>query len=160
MGDNWYDVAERIQTLNFLSNTVNASPTLSAELKKKILEQISIVYTQGDDVIEEKQLALKMIKEYLAKSPKKVHIFGDSETTGLINELIDNPEYYEANLKVIQKIMDDYVDPDTTLTAEVKKDIKEKLMILAGSPPAAIDPDVPTKDDTSSGRLTWLLWIL
>jgi hypothetical protein len=136
LGDNWYDVAERIQTLNLFSNTVNASTALSPELKKKILEQISIVYTQGDEEIEEKQLALKMITEYLAKSPKKAQIFGDAETPGLINEIIDNPEYYEANLKVIQKIMDDYVDPDTTLSAEVKQDIKEKLLILAGSPPA------------------------
>lgn len=77
-----------------------------------------------------------MITEYLAKSPKKVQIFGDTETPGLINEIIDNPEYYEANLQVIQKIIDDYVNPDTTLSAEVKQDIKEKLLILAGSPPA------------------------
>jgi len=27
--------------------------------------------------------------------------------------------------------MDDYVDPDMTLSPEVKKDIREKLMILA-----------------------------
>jgi hypothetical protein len=46
LGDNWYDVAERIQTLNLFSNRVNESSTLSADLKKKILEQISIVYTQ------------------------------------------------------------------------------------------------------------------
>ncbi len=32
--------------------------------------------------------------------------------------------------------MDDYVDPDATLSAEVKKDIYDKLRILAGSPPA------------------------
>lgn len=75
LGDNWYDVTERIQTLNLFSNTVDASKTLSADLKKKILEQISIVYTQGDDQIEEHQLALKMITEYLAKSPKKIQIF-------------------------------------------------------------------------------------
>jgi len=46
LGDNWYDVAERIQTLNLFSNKVNESTTLSVDLKKKILEQISIVYTQ------------------------------------------------------------------------------------------------------------------
>ncbi len=46
LGDNWYDIAERIQTLNLFSNTVNASKSLSSDLKKKILEQISIVYTQ------------------------------------------------------------------------------------------------------------------
>lgn len=46
LGDNWYDVAERIQTLNLFSNAVNASSALSDDLKKKILEQISIVYTQ------------------------------------------------------------------------------------------------------------------
>lgn len=46
LGDNWYDVAERIQTLNLFSNRVNESSTLSADLKKKILEQISLVYTQ------------------------------------------------------------------------------------------------------------------
>jgi hypothetical protein len=84
-----------------------------------------------------------MITEYLSKSPKKAQIFGDTEKPGLINEIIDNPEYYESNLKVIQKIMEEYVDPDTTLSDEVKKDIKEKLMILAGSPPASADPIVP-----------------
>ncbi len=99
-----------------------------------------------------------MITEYLAKSPKKVQIFGDSETPGLINDIIDNPEYYEANLKVIQKIMDDYVDPDMTLSDEVKKDIREKLMILAGSPPATNETVVTP--DTHSTTLRLLLWIL
>jgi len=80
LGDNWYDVAERIQTLNLFSNTVNESTSLSPELKKKILEQISIVYTQGDEEVEEKQLALRMITEYLAKSSKKTQIFGDDTT--------------------------------------------------------------------------------
>jgi hypothetical protein len=32
--------------------------------------------------------------------------------------------------------MEEYVNTDTTLSDEVKTDIKDKLMILAGSPPA------------------------
>jgi hypothetical protein len=44
--------------------------------------------------------------------------------------MLDNPEYYEANLAIKQKIYDDYVEPDKTLSAEVKKVIEEKLMIL------------------------------
>jgi hypothetical protein len=54
---------------------VDASPTLTPDLKRKILEQINLVYTQGDEQMEERQLALKMITEYLAKSPKKSQIF-------------------------------------------------------------------------------------
>lgn len=159
LGDTWYDVADRIQTLNLFSNMVDASPTLTPDLKRKILEQINLVYTQGDEQMEERQLALKMITEYLAKSPKKSQIFWDDQTQGLINEIIDNPEYYEANLKIIQKIMDDYVDPDATLSAEVKKDIYDKLRILAGSPPA---PDNwPTENaNGASSNLKLLLWIL
>ncbi len=152
-------MAERIQTLNLFSNAVNAS-SLSDDLKKKILEQISIVYTQGDDKIEERQLALKMITDYLAKSPKKVQIFGDSQTPGLINDIIDNPEYYDANLKIIQKIMDDYVDPDATLSDEVKQDIRDKLMILAGSPPAAQDTNTGSPTSGTPGILRIILWIV
>jgi hypothetical protein len=46
LGDNWYDVTDRIQILNLFSNRVNESTHLSEDLKKRILEQISIVYTQ------------------------------------------------------------------------------------------------------------------
>lgn len=102
-----------------------------------------------------------MITDYLSKSSKKVQIFGDAQTPGLINEIIDNPEYYEANLKVIQKIMDDYIDPDTTLSDEVKRDIQDKLMLLAGSPPAAQTPDGnQTHTGGSIGIMRILLWIL
>lgn len=75
LGDNWYDTADRIQTLDLFANFVNTSPTLSADLKKKIQEQINLIYTQGDDQIEERQLALKMVTDYLAKSPKRLQIF-------------------------------------------------------------------------------------
>lgn len=57
--------------------------------------------------------------------------------------------------------MDDYVDPDTTLSPEVKKDIKEKLMILAGSPPAPLVGEIdPNTTPTEKSNLTILLWIL
>ncbi len=75
LGDNWYDTADRIQTLDMFANVVNASPTLTADLKKKLQEQINSIYTQGDDQIEERQLALKMVTDYLAKSPKRLQIF-------------------------------------------------------------------------------------
>jgi len=45
--------------------------------------------------------------------------------------MLDNPEYYEANLAIKQKIYDEYVDPDKTLSPEVKKVIEEKLLLLA-----------------------------
>jgi len=57
--------------------------------------------------------------------------------------------------------MDDYVSPDTTLSPEVKKDIKEKLMILAGSPPAPPGGEVdPNTVPLEKSNLTILLWIL
>ncbi len=104
---------------------------------------------------------MRMLTDYLSKSPKKIQIFGDSQNPGLINDIIDNPEYYEANLKVIQKIMDDYIEPDTTLSDEVKRDIQDKLMILAGSPPAADTPDGNQNNtESSTGVMRILLWIL
>jgi len=75
LGDIWYDIADRTQTLILFSLGVDASTTLPADLKKKILEQINLIYTQGDDKMNERQAARKVIADALAKSPDKAAIF-------------------------------------------------------------------------------------
>jgi len=54
--------------------------------------------------------------------------------------------------------MDEYVDPDETLSPTVKQDIREKLMILAGSPPAVSEENNNEGDGSTTLKL--LLWIL
>jgi hypothetical protein len=39
------------------------------------LEQINLIYTQGDDKSNERQSARKVIADALAKSSKKIEIF-------------------------------------------------------------------------------------
>lgn len=160
LGDIWYDTADRTQTLILFSLAVDASSTLVPELKKKILEQINLIYTQGDDKSNERQSARKVIADALAKSSKKIEIFWDGTTVGLIDQMLDNPEYYEANLAIKQKIYDDYVEPDKTLSAEVKKVIEEKLMILVWAPLGTSDipPVVITKSQSGLSLMLWILW--
>ena len=158
LGDIWYDTADRTQTLILFSLAVDASTTLPEDLKKKILEQINLIYTQWDDKMNERQAARKVIEDALSKSTYKTKIFWDGTNIGLIDQMLDNPEYYEANLAIKQTIYNDYVDPDKTLSKEVKQVIDEKLMILAGAPLSPPDETVPPPPTTS--RLSLILWIL
>lgn len=50
---------------------------MSADLKTRILEQVNLIYTQGAQDAQEKDIARKMIADFLAKSTYKKEIFGD-----------------------------------------------------------------------------------
>lgn len=76
---------------------------------------------------------------------------------GLIDQMLDNPEYYEANLVIKQRIYE-YVDADKTLSQETKQVVEEKLLLLAGSPPSR--EDTPPPPATTTSRLSLILWIL
>ncbi len=148
LGDIWYDRADRAETLLQFSRAVNDSDVINSDLKTRILEQINLIYTQGQQDAEEKDLARTMLADFLAKSPNKKEIFGNGtpEDPGLLGQLIDSPEYYEQNKKLVEKIYNEYVKFDTTLSDDAKAIIQEKLIFLAGTPPVEkpTTPEQPT----------------
>lgn len=137
LGDIWYDRADRAETLLQFSYAVDADPNITGELKTRILEQVNLIYTQGEQDAEAKTVARKMINDFLAKSTYKKEIFGDGteENPGLLGQIIDNPEYYEQNKLIVQKIYDEYIKFDTQLSEEAKAVIRDKLTVLIGQPP-------------------------
>lgn len=153
LGDIWYDRADRAETLLEFSHAVDATKSTPAELKARILEQVNLIYTQGEQDAEEKTLARRMVTDFLARSPNKKEIFGDGtdENTGLLGQIIDNPEYYEQNKSIVQKIYDEYVKFDTQISDEAKAVIRDKLTILAGQP--GVKPETPAVTPDASGSL-------
>lgn len=137
LGDIWYDRADRAETLLQFSRAVDSDTAIPGDLKSRILEQVNLIYTQGEQDAEERVVARKMINDFLAKSTYKKEVFGDGteENPGLLGQIIDNPEYYEQNKLLVQKIYDEYVKFDTQLSDEAKAVIRDKLTILAGKPP-------------------------
>ena len=105
-------------------------------MKSRILEQVNLIYTQGQQDAEEKDLARTMLADFLSKNSGKKEIFGDGtlENPGLLGQIIENPEYYEQNKKLVDRIYEEYVRFDETLSEDAKSIIKEKLLFLAGSP--------------------------
>lgn len=77
LGDIWYDRADRAQTLLEFSHAVDGISSMTPELKARILEQVSLIYTQGEQDAQEKTLARRMIADFLAKSTYKKDVFGD-----------------------------------------------------------------------------------
>ena len=154
LGDIWYDRADRAETLLQFSRAVNDSDAINADLKTRILEQINLIYTQGQQDAEEKDLARTMLADFLAKSPNKKEIFGNGtpEDPGLLGQIIDSPEYYEQNKKLVEKIYNEYVKFDTTLSDDAKAIIQEKLIFLAGTPPVEkpTTPEQPTVTDENT----------
>lgn len=59
-------------------------------------------------------------------------------------QIIDNPEYYEQNKALVQKIYEEYVKFDTQISDEAKSVIRDKLTVLAGQP-AVVKPNNPTE---------------
>ena len=80
LGDIWYDRADRAETLLQFSNAVNDSKTMTSDLKSLILEQVQLIYTEGDQNAQDKDLARRMIADFLSKSPGQKDIFGDGTT--------------------------------------------------------------------------------
>lgn len=154
LGDIWYDRADRAETLLQFSRAVNDSDVINSDLKTRILEQINLIYTQGQQDAEEKDLARTMLADFLAKSPNKKEIFGNGtpEDPGLLGQIIDSPEYYEQNKKLVEKIYNEYVKFDTTLSDDAKAIIQEKLIFLAGTPPIEkpTTPEQPTVTDENT----------
>lgn len=155
LGDIWYDRADRADTLVQFSHAVDGNSTIDPDLKSRILEQVSIIYTQGDQDVAERDLALTILRDLLAKSTYQKEIFGDGtdENPGLLDGLIDNPEYYSQNKKIVDRIYNEYVKLDTTLSDDAKATIQEKLTLLAGTPPV-VKPgtggETPVIDDNAS----------
>lgn len=170
LGDIWYDRADRAETLLQLSRSVDSNSTISPDLKARILEQISLIYTQGQQDAEEKDLARTMLADFLSKNSGKKEIFGDgtAENPGLLGQIVENPEYYEQNKKLVDRVYEEYVRFDETLSEDAKSIIREKLNFLAGSPPAAgPKTETPSEEETGTGFLSQfknlgkiLLWIL
>lgn len=79
-----------------------------------------------------------MLSDFLSKNSGKKEIFGDgtSDNPGLLGQIIENPEYYGQNKKLVDRIYEEYVRFDETLSEDAKAIIQEKLLFLAGSPPA------------------------
>lgn len=90
-----------------------------------------------------------MIADFLSKSTYKKEAFGDGTdaNTGLLGQIIDNPEYYQQNKAIIQKIYDEYVKFDTQISDEAKSVIRDKLTILIGQP--GTKTDTPTTPEAS-----------
>jgi len=146
LGDIWYDRSDRAETLLQFSHTVDGDSGVTPDLKTRIFEQINLIYTQGQEDAEEKELARIMLSDFLAKSPNKKEIFWDGtpDNVGLLWEIIESPEYYEQNKKLIDRIYNEYVKFDTTLSADAKVIIQEKLAFLIGTPPVT-KPDPSEK---------------
>lgn len=149
LGDIWYDRADRAETLLQFSQAVNISKSMSPELKTRILEQVNLIYTQGQQDAQEKDLAKRMLADFLAKSTYKKEIFGDGTegNTGLLGQLIDNPEYYEQNKTIVQKIYDEYIKFDKSISDEAKAVIKDKLTLLIGNPPIQTTTPPPVVEE-------------
>lgn len=145
LGDIWYDRADRAETLLQFSQAIQNNKNISPDLKERLETAIELVYTQGEQDVEQKILARKIIADFLANSPFKKQIFGDGNKVGALDEIIDNPEYYEKNKSLITKIYDEYVFTDANISDEGKKAIKANLEILIGSA-----PDPSTKDPTTN----------
>ncbi len=176
LGDIWYDRADRAETLLQFSRAIDGNDKIIPDLKVRILEQVNLIYTQGQQDAEEKDLARTMLNDFLSKSPNKNEIFGDGtpENRGLLGQIIENPEYYEQNKKLVERIYNEYVKFDTTLSEDAKAIIREKLLFLAGTPPVTkttdgeagkdpIETDEPgifSKIQEKLGNMTSiLLWI-
>jgi PKD repeat protein len=71
LGDIWYDRADRAETLLQFSRAVNDSDVVNADLKTRILEQINLIYTQGQQDAEEKDLARTMLADFLQRAQIK-----------------------------------------------------------------------------------------
>lgn len=155
LGDIWYDRADRAETLLQFSQAVNISKSMTPELKTRILEQVNLIYTQGQQDAQEKDLAKRMLSDFLAKSSYKKEIFGDGteSNTGLLGQLIDNPEYYEQNKAIVQKIYDEYIKFDKEISEEAKAVIKDKLALLVGNPPVQTTTPPPVVEDVSTTSL-------
>ena len=149
LGDIWYDRADRAQTLLEFSHAVDGNTNMTPELKARILEQVSLIYTQGEQDAQEKTLARRMIADFLAKSTYKKDVFGDGtdENQGLLGQIIDNPEYFEQNKAIVQKIYDEYVKFDTQISDDAKAIIKDKLTVLIGQPTVKppVNPEIEVK---------------
>jgi Type IV secretion system pilin len=156
LGDIWYDRADRAETLLQFSRAVDGTDAVPSDLKGRILEQVNLIYTQWQEDAEERDLARTMLSDFLAKSPNKKEIFGDgtSENTGLLGQIIDSPEYYEQNKKITDRIFEEYVKFDTTLSDDAKSIIQEKLIFLTGTPSAVTPttPEVPNITETEDGK--------
>jgi PKD repeat protein len=161
LGDIWYDRADRAETLLQFSNTIEQNSTISPDLKERLLTQINLIYTQGQQDTEEKVLARKMIEDFLANSTYKKEIFGETPGEGLLDEIIDNPEYYDQNMSIAGRIYEEYIAIDTGLSEEAKAVIKERLLTLVGDP---MDPSVVTNnpdnvDETDTGGTSLMTYI-
>ena len=77
LGDIWYDRADRAETLLQFSRAVDSETAIPGDLKSRILEQVNLIYTQGEQDAEERVVARKMINDFLAKSTYKKEVFGD-----------------------------------------------------------------------------------
>ena len=125
LGDIWYDRADRAETLLQFSQAVNISKSMTPELKTRILEQVNLIYTQGQQDAQEKKLP-KNDCRFSGKKFLQKDIFGDGTdgNTGLLGQIIDSPEYYEQNKSIVQKIYDDYIKFDKQISDEAKAIIK------------------------------------
>lgn len=94
-----------------------------------------------------------MLADFLAKNSGKKEIFGDGtvDNPGLLAQIIESPEYYEQNKKLVDRIYEEFVRFDETLSEDAKSIIQEKLIFLAGTPPATQAPmdNTDTNTDTS-----------
>ena len=156
LGDIWYDRADRAETLLQLSRSVDANSTITPDLKTRILEQINLIYTQWQQDAEERDLARTMLADFLSKNSGKKEIFWDGsvENPGLLGQIIENPEYYEQNKKLVDRIYEEFVRFDETLSEDAKSIIREKLTFLAGTPPAVEKPGENTITEENTG---WFL---
>lgn len=155
LGDIWYDRSDRAETLLQFSRAVDDSDAVIPDLKARLLEQVNLIYTQGQQDAEEKDLARTMLNDFLSKNANKKEIFGDGtgDNPGLLGQIIDNPEYYEQNKKLVERIYNEYVKFDTTLSDDAKAIIQEKLLFLAGAPPVEKPAsETPTVIDETPGE--------
>ena len=165
LGDIWYDRADRAETLLQFSQALQTNKNISPDLKERLETAIELVYTQGEQDAEQKILARKIIADFLANSPFKKQIFGDGNKVGALDEIIDNPEYYEKNKSLITKIYDEYVFTDANISEEGKKAIKANLEILIGSAPDPTttkdptNPDNPPVDDKPATSVNYMEYI-
>jgi len=91
-----------------------------------------------------------MLGDFLSKNPGKKEIFGDgtSDNPGLLGQIIENPEYYNENKKIVDRIYEEYVRLDETLSEDAKEIIREKLNFLAGKAPV-IDPGTKNPENNN-----------
>lgn len=91
------------------------------------------------------------------------------DNPGLLGQIIESPEYYEQNKKLVERIYEEFVRFDETLSEDAKSIIREKLTFLAGTPPAVEKPgdNTVTENGEATGFLAQfkslgkiLLWIV